>query len=115
MSFFYPFSILNTLLGEEGAGLCAYRAFFFVSYAHVNLCHFFSSFWCQGLAATSVCGSSWTVLFTLSSEKLISFTAGFFFFFFFFFFLSGIVLALLWSFVEIKTFLQTGSDGALAY
>ena len=25
--FFCPFSILITLLGEEGAGLCAYRAF----------------------------------------------------------------------------------------
>ena len=25
--FFSPFSILITLLGEEGAGLCAYRAF----------------------------------------------------------------------------------------
>ena len=25
--FFCPFSILSTLLGEEGAGLCAYRAF----------------------------------------------------------------------------------------
>ena len=37
----------------------------FVSYAHVNLCHFFSSSWCQGLAATSACGSSWTFLFTL--------------------------------------------------
>ena len=28
------------LLGEEVAGLCAYRAFF-VNYAHVILCHFF--------------------------------------------------------------------------
>ena len=36
----------------------------FVSYAHVNLCHFFSSSWCQGLALTSACGSSWTFLFT---------------------------------------------------
>ena len=27
----------------------------FVSYAHVNLCHFFASSWCQGLAATSAC------------------------------------------------------------
>ena len=36
----------------------------FVSYAHVNLCHFFSSSWCQGLAAASVCGSSWTFLLT---------------------------------------------------
>ena len=25
--FFCPFSILITLIGEEGAGLCAYRAF----------------------------------------------------------------------------------------
>ena len=29
-----------------------------VSYAHVNLCNFFSSSLCQGLAATSACGSS---------------------------------------------------------
>ena len=36
----------------------------FVSYAHVNLCYFFSSSWCQGLAATSACGSTWTFLFT---------------------------------------------------
>ena len=35
----------------------------FVSY--VNLCHFFSSFWCQGFAAASACGSFWTFLFTL--------------------------------------------------
>ena len=30
----------------------------FVSYAHVNLCHFFTSFWCRGLAAAFACGSS---------------------------------------------------------
>ena len=36
----------------------------FVSYAHVNLCHLFSSSWCQGLAATSAYGSFWTFLFT---------------------------------------------------
>ena len=36
----------------------------FVSYAHINLCHFFSSSKCQGLAATSACGSSWTFLFS---------------------------------------------------
>ena len=36
----------------------------FVSYAHVTPCHFFSSFWCRGLAAVSACGSSWTFLFT---------------------------------------------------
>ena len=35
----------------------------FVSYAHANLCHFFSSSWCRGLAAASACGSSWTFLF----------------------------------------------------
>ena len=50
---------------------CAYHAFvfvlivhLFVSYAHVNLCHFFSSSWCRGLAAASAFGSSWTFLFT---------------------------------------------------
>ena len=36
----------------------------FVGYAHVNLCDFFSSSWCQGLAATFACGFSWTFLFT---------------------------------------------------
>ena len=41
----------------------------FVIYAHVNLCHFFSSFWCQGLAAASACGSSWTVPFTFCTVK----------------------------------------------
>ena len=33
----------------------------FVICAHVNLV--FSSSWCQGLAATSACGSSWTLPF----------------------------------------------------
>ena len=41
----------------------------FVSYAHVNLCHFFSFSSCQGLAATSACGSSWTFLFTLLADS----------------------------------------------
>ena len=36
----------------------------FVSYAHVNLCHVFSSSSYRGLAAASACGSSWTFLFT---------------------------------------------------
>ena len=36
----------------------------FVSYAHVKVCHFFSSSWFRGLAAASACGSSWTFLFT---------------------------------------------------
>ena len=37
----------------------------FVSYALVNLCHLFSSSGCQGLAATSAYGFSWTFLFTV--------------------------------------------------
>ena len=36
----------------------------FVSYAHVNLCLFFSSSCCRGLAGASACSSSWTFLFT---------------------------------------------------
>ena len=36
----------------------------FISYAHVNLCHFLSSSWCRRLAVASACGSSWTFLFT---------------------------------------------------
>ena len=38
------------------------------SYAHVNLCRLFYSSWCQRLAATSDCGSSWTFLFTFFQE-----------------------------------------------
>ena len=45
----------------------------FVSYAHVNLCHFFSSTWCRRLAAASACGSSWTFLFTsLPSDSTVN-------------------------------------------
>ena len=40
----------------------------FVSYAHVNMCHFFSSSWCRGLAAASACDSSWTLLLIFSTE-----------------------------------------------
>ena len=61
MCFFCPFSILITLLGEEGAGLCAYRAFvcLFV------ICGSFSlPPGVVGLAAASACDSSWTFLFT---------------------------------------------------
>ena len=36
----------------------------FVSYAHVNLCQFFSSPWCQAMPATSAYGFSWTFLLT---------------------------------------------------
>ena len=51
-------SHIHTLLFEHGFG------YLFVSYLFVNLCHVFSSSWCQGLAVTSACGSSWTFLFT---------------------------------------------------
>ena len=47
-------------VGEEGVGLLL----LFVSYAHIKLCHLFSSSWCQELAAISACGASWTFLFT---------------------------------------------------
>ena len=62
MCFSFPISVLINLLGGEGAGLLIVHLF--VSYAHVNLCHFFSSSWCRGLAAASACGSSWTFLVT---------------------------------------------------
>ena len=45
----------------------------FVTYAHVNVCHFFSSSWCRGLAAASACGSSWTFLFTFLLVRHIVF------------------------------------------
>ena len=45
----------------------------FVSYALVNLCHFFSSSWCRELAASSACGSSWTFLFTFSPGAQVIF------------------------------------------
>ena len=61
--FFCHFSILITLLGEREM-VFVLIVHLFVSYAHVNLCHSFSSSWCRGLAAASVCGSSWTFLFT---------------------------------------------------
>ena len=45
----------------------------FISYAHVSLCHFFSSSWCRGLAAASACGSSWTFLFTFLLIKFVEY------------------------------------------
>ena len=45
----------------------------FVSYAHINLCHFFSSSWCRGLAEASACGSSWTFLFTFLNIEMWQF------------------------------------------
>ena len=62
---FFPVfsSILITLVGE-GELVFVLLVHLFVSYAHVNLCPFLSSFWCQGLAATSDCGTLWTFLIT---------------------------------------------------
>ena len=39
LSFFIPFIIVITSLGEEGVGLCASRAFF-VCFIRVSVCHF---------------------------------------------------------------------------
>ena len=43
----------------------------FVNYAHIDLCHFFSSSWCRGWAAASACGSSdfSIYLFVISQVK----------------------------------------------
>ena len=49
----------------------------FVSYAHVNLCHFLSSSWCRGLAAASACGSSWTFLLNFYNSGKDSFIKNF--------------------------------------
>ena len=58
--FFSPFSIVITSLGKERAGPCASCAF--VYFTRVNHCPFFSSSWCQGLAATCGCGTPRTFL-----------------------------------------------------
>ena len=58
------FSILSPCLGKREL-VFVLIVHLFVSLAHVNLCHYFSSSWCRGLAAASSCGSSWTFLFTL--------------------------------------------------
>ena len=63
MCFFCPFSLLFTLLGEEGA-VFVLIVHLLVSYAHVNPCHFLSSSCCRGLAAASAFDTSWTFLFT---------------------------------------------------
>ena len=47
-----------TWLGEEGAGLCASRCLF----CPRQFLSFFSSSWCQGLAAACDCGTPRTFL-----------------------------------------------------
>ena len=54
-----------TSLGEEGAGLCASRAFVCLFCACWCL-SFSSSSWCQGLAAVCDCGTPWTFLLTFN-------------------------------------------------
>ena len=49
------FSILIISLGEEGAGLCAFRTFVCLFCACMFL-SFFASSWCRGLAAVCDCG-----------------------------------------------------------
>ena len=57
------FSIPIISLGEEGAGLCAYRTFDCLFCACIFLSFFFSS-WCRWLAAVCDCRIPWTFLLT---------------------------------------------------
>ena len=59
MCFFSPFSILSLCLGKREL-VFMLIVHLFVSYAHVYLCHGFSSSWCRGVAAAYAYGSSWT-------------------------------------------------------
>ena len=73
----YNFRILVALLGEGDGVVVVFVVHLFVSYAHVNLCRFFSSSWCRRWAAASACGYSWTFLFTVlyrSFEKTSDYT-----------------------------------------
>ena len=65
--FAIPFSIVITLLGEEGVGLCAFRAFLFIYFFF--FLSFFSSSWCRGLAAVCYYGTAWTFLFEPPHDK----------------------------------------------
>ena len=64
--FFIPINIAITSLGEERAGLCAFRA---LSFARVLVCVSFLFSLCQGLAATCDCDT--LGLFVLPFSKLI--------------------------------------------
>ena len=69
--FFILFSIVITSLGEEGAGLCASRAFVCL-FCTCKFLSFFSSSWCQGLAAVCDCGTPWSFLLTFFDETRYS-------------------------------------------
>ena len=56
------FLVALLFFGEVGGGIRG-LVFMLVVHLFVDLCRFFSSFWCHGLAAASACGSSWTFLF----------------------------------------------------
>ena len=68
--FFQSYLVLRdiTSLGEERAGLCASRAFVCLFCTGQSL-SFFSSSWCQGLAATCDCGAPWTFLLTFMAQQ----------------------------------------------
>ena len=68
MCFIIPFNIVFTLLGEEGVGLCASHAFVCL-FCMCSFLSFFSSSWCQQLAAVCDCGIPWTFLLTLMHQK----------------------------------------------
>ena len=70
LCFFCPLAFWSPCLGERKL-VFVLIVHLFVSYAHVNLCHFFSSSWCRGLAAASACGSSWTFLLTFFQKTFI--------------------------------------------
>ena len=62
--FFILFSIVINSLGEEGAGLCASRAFVCL-FCTCQFLSFVSSSCCRGLAALCDCGTPWTFLLTV--------------------------------------------------
>ena len=57
--FVIHFKVVITSLGEEGAGLCVFRLL-----CTCELLSFFSSSWCQGLAAVCDSGTPWTFQLT---------------------------------------------------
>ena len=58
------FSIVITSLGKERADLFAFRAFVCL-FCTCQFLFFFSSSWCQGLAAVCDCGAPWNFLLTV--------------------------------------------------
>ena len=70
--FLISFSIVIASLGEEGAGLCASRAFVCL-FLHVLVCHFSLPLGVGGwlrLDAVCDCGTPWTFLLTFIAQNL---------------------------------------------